>query len=154
MSTATAVGARRAAVAPRRRRSHRRAWTPTRAVERRTCVAPDGLVLAVVIVYPLVKAVIMSFQKDAGLDPATGLFVAGGFAGLSNYRHWLLQQCQTPAADPCPPGDHRLAVLPVALRHAVLHRGHRVDRDRARPVVRHDHEPRPSAAAAWCVPRS
>ena len=49
-----------------------------------------------VILYPLVKAVVMSFQKDSGLDPATGMFVEGGFAGLQNYRHWLLQQCQTP----------------------------------------------------------
>ena len=38
----------------------------------------------------------MSFQKDAGLDPATGLFVEGGPAGLSNYTHWLLQQCASP----------------------------------------------------------
>ena len=27
----------------------------------------------------------MSFQKDSGLDPATGMFVEGGSAGLSNY---------------------------------------------------------------------
>ena len=50
--------------------------------------------LAIVIVYPLISAVVMSFQKDAGLDPATGLFVAGRQRRrLSNYTHWLLQQC-------------------------------------------------------------
>ena len=43
----------------------------------------------------------MSFQKDAGLDPATGLFVEGGSAGFSNYTHWLLQQCGDVK---CPPG--------------------------------------------------
>ena len=51
-----------------------------------------------VILYPLVKAVLMSFQKDSGLDTATGLFVEGGNAGLSNYTHWLLQQCGTTAS--------------------------------------------------------
>ncbi len=64
-------------------------------------VAPTLVVLAIVILYPLVKAVILSFQKDAGLDPATGLFVEGGPAGFSNYTHWLLQQCGDTS---CPPG--------------------------------------------------
>jgi len=70
-------------------------------------VAPTLLLLAVVIVYPLVKAVIMSFQKDAGLDPASGLFVEGGPAGLSNYSHWLLQRCATADGGTvsCPPGN-------------------------------------------------
>ena len=70
-------------------------------------VAPTVAMLAIVIVYPLVKAVIMSFQKDAGLDKATGMFVAGGYAGLNNYRHWLLQQCSMPSGgwQSCPPGD-------------------------------------------------
>jgi multiple sugar transport system permease protein len=43
----------------------------------------------------------MSFQKDAGLDPATGLFVEGGFAGFSNYVHWIFQRC---GDIKCPPG--------------------------------------------------
>lgn len=69
-------------------------------------VAPTLLLLAVVIVYPLIKAVTMSFQKDAGLDPATGLFVEGGNAGISNYTHWLLQQCSVAGGGTtsCPPG--------------------------------------------------
>ncbi len=69
-------------------------------------VAPTLVLLAVVILYPLVRAVIMSFQKDSGLDPATGMFSEGGFAGLSNYRHWLLQECAAAggATQPCPPG--------------------------------------------------
>ncbi|MDG3009718.1 sugar ABC transporter permease [Rhodococcus sp. D2-41] len=77
--------------------SARRAWL---------LVIPTLLVLAVVIVYPVVRAVIMSFQKDEGLDAATGMFVQGGSAGFANYTHWLLQQC--PAAGggtmACPPG--------------------------------------------------
>ena len=64
-------------------------------------VAPSLLVLTLIIIYPLVKAVSLSFTKDAGLDPATGLFVEGGSAGLDNYKHWLLQQCGTTT---CPPG--------------------------------------------------
>ena len=69
--------------------------------------APAVILLTIVIVYPLVQGVIMSFQKDAGLDPATGLFVTGGFAGFSNYTHWLLQQCNGPGGTTvsCPPGS-------------------------------------------------
>jgi multiple sugar transport system permease protein len=57
--------------------------------------------LLVVIGYPVVRAVIMSFQKDPGLDPSTGLFVSGGFAGFSNYVHWIFQRCGDVK---CPPG--------------------------------------------------
>ena len=64
-------------------------------------VTPTILFLAVIIIYPLLKAVQLSFQKDAGLDPATGLFVEGGSAGVSNYTHWLLQRCGNVS---CPPG--------------------------------------------------
>src|SRR5512132_3139694 len=64
-------------------------------------ITPTIVVLLVVIGYPVVRAVVMSFQNDAGLDPATGLFVTGGFAGLKNYTHWLLQRCGNVK---CPPG--------------------------------------------------
>jgi multiple sugar transport system permease protein len=64
-------------------------------------IAPSIIVLLIVIGYPVVRAVVMSFQKDAGLDPATGLFVEGGFAGFSNYTHWLFERC---GDIKCPPG--------------------------------------------------
>ena len=69
-------------------------------------IAPTLVILAVVIAYPVIRAVIMSFQKDAGLDPATGMFVQGGSAGFSNYTHWILQQCTSASGTlvPCPPG--------------------------------------------------
>src|SRR6478752_5117722 len=67
-------------------------------------VLPTIVVLTVVIVYPLISAVILSFQKDSGLDKATGLFVEGGPAGLSNYTHWLLADCGTGRSS-CPPGS-------------------------------------------------
>ncbi|MDN4613752.1 sugar ABC transporter permease [Leifsonia sp. F6_8S_P_1B] len=70
-------------------------------------ILPTLVLLAVVIGYPIVSAVVMSFEKDAGLDPATGLFVQGGFAGFENYAHWLLQRCMGPdgAVIACPPGS-------------------------------------------------
>ncbi len=64
-------------------------------------ILPTIVLLAVVIGYPVVRAIIMSFQKDPGLDKSTGLFVSGGNAGLSNYTHWLLQRCGDAS---CPPG--------------------------------------------------
>jgi ABC-type sugar transport system permease subunit len=64
-------------------------------------VAPTLALLGIVIVFPLVKAIIMSFQKDQGLDKSTGQFVSGGNAGLDNYKHWLAQQC---GSVKCPPG--------------------------------------------------
>ncbi len=69
-------------------------------------LAPTILALAIVIVYPIISAVIMSFQQDAGLDPATGLFTAGGSAGFSNYVNWIFQQCAAPGGGTvaCPPG--------------------------------------------------
>ena len=66
-----------------------------------TLLTPTLILLAVVILYPITNAIVMSFQKDSGLDPATRLFVQGGFAGLDNYTHWLTQQCNGQA---CPPG--------------------------------------------------
>jgi ABC-type sugar transport system permease subunit len=69
-------------------------------------IAPTLILLAVVIGYPVVKAMVMSFQKDPGLDKATGQFVSGGFAGLSNYTHWLLERCPQVGGGtgPCPQG--------------------------------------------------
>jgi multiple sugar transport system permease protein len=60
-------------------------------------LAPTIVVMAIVVAYPIVLSIIDSFQSDARLDPATGFFVSGGFAGLTNYAHWILQQCSTAA---------------------------------------------------------
>ncbi|MFC9996555.1 carbohydrate ABC transporter permease [Nocardia sp. NPDC127526] len=70
-------------------------------------VTPVLIALAVVIGYPVVRALYMSFQKDAGLDTATGMFVEGGNAGFSNYTHWLLQQCTNSLGETvsCPTGN-------------------------------------------------
>ena len=63
---------------------------------------PTLVLLAVVIGYPLCAAVVQSFQADPGLDPNTGMFSDGGFAGVSNYVNWILQRC---GATACPPGS-------------------------------------------------
>ena len=70
-------------------------------------ILPTMVLLALVIGSPVVSSIVMSFQKDAGLDPATGLFVQGGFAGFQNYAHWLFQQCMGPNGSTisCPPGN-------------------------------------------------
>ncbi|MVU80013.1 ABC transporter permease subunit [Nocardia sp. ET3-3] len=70
-------------------------------------VTPVLVALAVVVGYPVVRAVIMSFQKDAGIDKSTGMFVEGGSAGFSNYTHWLLQQCTNSLGETvsCPAGN-------------------------------------------------
>lgn len=70
----------------------RRAWL---------LIAPTVTVLAIVIGFPVVRAIYMSFQRDAALDPETGFFAEGGFAGLANYTTWLFQQCGGQA---CPAG--------------------------------------------------
>ena len=64
-------------------------------------IAPAITVLAVVIGYPIVRAVYLSFQSDKHLDPVTGVFVQGGFAGFDHYVYWLSQRCGTAT---CPPG--------------------------------------------------
>lgn len=66
-----------------------------------TYVAPTLVTLAIVIGYPVVRAVIMSLQEDEGLSDE-GVFVEGGFAGLSNYTDWILQRCGEAA---CPTGS-------------------------------------------------
>ncbi len=65
-------------------------------------LAPTIVVMAVVVGYPIVLSVINSFQQDSHIDPTTGFAVTGGFAGLSNYTHWLFQQCNGVTAAPSP----------------------------------------------------
>jgi multiple sugar transport system permease protein len=70
-------------------------------------VTPTVLLLALIVGYPIVKAIIASFQKDPGLNAATGFFNKGGqFAGFDNYKTWLLNQCPTASGGTvkCPPG--------------------------------------------------
>ncbi|HEV7964117.1 MAG TPA: sugar ABC transporter permease [Actinoplanes sp.] len=70
-------------------------------------IAPTILLLALIVGYPIVKAIYQSFLTDPGLDSATGLFNEGNaWSGLANYKHWLLQQCATAdgGTSSCPQG--------------------------------------------------
>ena len=106
-------------------------------------LAPTIIALAVVIVYPIISAIVMSFQADAGLDPATGLFTEGGPAGFSNYVNWLAQQCTVARRrhGGLPAGDPGFPVLVRDRHDLLLHRGDRGAGDRARLLDGHDHGP-------------
>ena len=88
-TTPAQTGPERASIDPHQ---GRRAWM---------LIAPTVILLLIVIGYPVLRAIWMSFQQDAALDPATGLFVDGGFAGFDNYARWLFQRCGDAA---CPTG--------------------------------------------------
>ena len=66
-------------------------------------IAPAMIVLAVVIGYPIVSAIVQSFEQDRVFNQETGFFEEGGFAGFSNYLHWILQDCGN-GVNSCPPG--------------------------------------------------
>ncbi|MDN6325186.1 MAG: sugar ABC transporter permease, partial [Corynebacterium sp.] len=84
-------------VTPQKKRDLRAVWL----------VGPSLALLAVVIGYPILRAVYLSFQADRHLDPDTGMFVDGGFAGLDHYLYWLTQRCLSPTgeATTCAPGN-------------------------------------------------
>ena len=69
-------------------------------------VTPALIVLAIVIGYPILRAIWLSFQSNRRLDPTTGVFVDGGFAGLDNYLYWITNRCMSPSGvvSTCPPG--------------------------------------------------
>ena len=69
-------------------------------------VTPALAVLAVVIGYPILRAIWLSFQADKKLDPTTGVFTEGGFAGVEHYLYWLTNRCMTASGEvgSCPPG--------------------------------------------------
>lgn len=69
-------------------------------------IAPALIVLAVVIGYPILRAVWFSFQGNRHLNPKTGIFEEGGFAGLENYLYWINNRCVsgTGQISQCPPG--------------------------------------------------
>ncbi|MDQ2847538.1 MAG: sugar ABC transporter permease [Actinomycetota bacterium] len=70
-------------------------------------VAPTVVLLALIVGYPIVKAIYQSFLSDPGLDKSTGFFSNGThWVGLDNYKHWLLQRCPTAGGGTgkCPTG--------------------------------------------------
>jgi multiple sugar transport system permease protein len=90
--------------APPRKRNRRRAGEGRLAL---FLITPTIVLLGLVVGYPIVKAIYQSFLTDQGLDKATGFFNQGNqWNGLTNYKHWLLQQCPTVGGgtSSCPPG--------------------------------------------------
>ena len=71
-------------------------------------VAPTIALLGLIVGYPIVKAILNSFLSDSRrIDPVTGQFQEpGAWAGLTNYKHWLLQQCPSGSGKTitCPTG--------------------------------------------------
>lgn len=80
-------------VAVREKRDRRALWL----------IAPTMVILAVVILYPVLRAIYLSFQEDKGIDPTTGMYTEGGFAGFDNYLLWLTGNCGSGVGS-CPPG--------------------------------------------------
>ena len=65
-------------------------------------LSPVLAALAIVIGYPVLRALWMSFQRDPGVDD-NGMFeTSGGWAGFDNYTHWLFQRCGSVT---CPDGN-------------------------------------------------
>src|SRR3954447_25835084 len=96
--------------ARKRRRRRRPQPANIRPGEQRlawTLIAPTIVLLALIVGYPILKAIYQSFLTDPGLDPATGLFNEGNaWNGISNYTHWLLQRCANAdgTSSACPSG--------------------------------------------------
>jgi multiple sugar transport system permease protein len=68
-------------------------------------ITPTIVLLALVVGYPIVKAIYSSFLTDRGLSGA--FFNAGGkWNGVGNYKYWLLEQCPTAGggSEHCPTG--------------------------------------------------
>jgi multiple sugar transport system permease protein len=108
--SATASGAARQSAPSPGRRDQRGGLQAAQRLRTRNAlllILPTIVLLAVVIGYPIVSAIVTAFQKDAGLDPATGFFVQGGFAGFQNFAHWLFQQCPdgSGGTTSCPSGN-------------------------------------------------
>lgn len=78
-------------------------------------VGPSLALLAVVIGYPVIRAVYLSFQADKHLDKSTGMFVEGGFAGADHYLYWLTQRCMSPngTVSTCAPGNLAMDFWPA-----------------------------------------
>ena len=92
MTTPTTAGPA-ATPAARAGRTRRTARGPKSKLKALWLVGPALAVLAVVIGYPILRAIWLSFQADRHIDPDTGMFVEGGFGGLQHYLYWLTQRC-------------------------------------------------------------
>jgi len=110
MTTTTGPVATQAAPDPKPKAPERASLDPHQGRRAWLLIAPTVALLLIVIGYPVARAIWMSLQKDAALDPITGMFEEGGWAGFDNYTRWLFQDCGGAA---CPPGTGPAAFYEV-----------------------------------------
>ncbi len=93
---------------PKKRRKNKRpSINPGESRLAFTLIAPTVIVLALIVGFPIIKAIYQSFLTDPGLDKVTGFFNAGNkWNGIGNYKYWLLEQCPKPGggSESCPAG--------------------------------------------------
>jgi multiple sugar transport system permease protein len=118
-------------------------------------LAPTVIALGVVIVYPIISAIVMSFHEGRRAGPGhRSVSRQGGPAGIQNYVNWLAQQCaaQGGGTVACPPGT---LGRPVLDRHRPPPSFFTVVtvllRDSPRLLDGYDHGAHLPAAAAWSV---
>ncbi len=91
--------------APRRRQKRRQKISSGEGRLAVLLITPTIALLALVVGYPIIKAIYSSLLTDRGLSGA--FFDQGGkWAGLTNYKYWILEQCPTAGGgtEHCPPG--------------------------------------------------
>ena len=68
-------------------------------------LTPALVLIGVIILYPLISGIVLSFKSDPVLNQQDGFFYPGGFVGFRNYGYWLTQSCPTGHGSVgCPPG--------------------------------------------------
>lgn len=68
-------------------------------------LTPALVLIGVIILYPLLSGVVLSFKSDPVLNRHDGFFYPGGFIGFRNYGYWLTQSCSTGSSTvACPSG--------------------------------------------------
>jgi ABC-type sugar transport system permease subunit len=101
MASVTTTGAPAASTGGRPPGRARRGLSAGQGRAAAVLIAPTLIMLAVVIGYPVVGAIVQSLKGDQSL--VGGFFTKGGsFVGADNYTKWLLQQCGNGTS--CPPG--------------------------------------------------
>ena len=67
-------------------------------------LTPALVLIGVIILYPLISGIVLSFKSDPVLNQQDGFFYPGGFVGFRNYGYWLTQSCPTGHGSVgCPP---------------------------------------------------
>lgn len=118
MTAVTPVDTGRESPAEKPSRPRRKASTDERRLAL-LLISPLLALLGLVIGYPVVAAIVTSFQRDQSLQ--NGFFSkGGGFAGFDNYKHWLLQRCGDASCAPGTLGSEFWDAVFVTVMFAVV----------------------------------